>query len=201
MTDPELLARANDISDRLSCILDVEVANGRVLRALLQDLHARDLSVVKEPHITAIKMVRAGLLRATISSVMACLDSRGPDRAGVGQLLHMLEDAQVVAVYATGTATLQRAKDKYEALVKSELFERGRSLRDGAVAHLLTGQIPEATYETLYELHDKAERLTIGLYEVCGLGKPRFLGHQIGGAGSPGLAPAWWPIGWCCSPA
>jgi hypothetical protein len=73
MTDPALLARANGIIDRLFA-LDEEVANGRAFRALLEDLRARDLSVVKEPHIAAIAVVRAGILRAFISSVMACLD-------------------------------------------------------------------------------------------------------------------------------
>lgn len=51
MTDPALIARANEIIDRLFA-LDEEVANGRAFRALLEDLHARDLSVVKEPSIS-----------------------------------------------------------------------------------------------------------------------------------------------------
>jgi hypothetical protein len=44
MTDPALIARANEIIDRLFA-LDEEVANGRAFRALLEDLHARDLSL------------------------------------------------------------------------------------------------------------------------------------------------------------
>jgi hypothetical protein len=178
MTDPTQIDRANEVIERLFA-LDEEVANGRALRALLQDLSARDLSVVREPHIIAISIVRAGLLRATISSVMACLDRGGRDRASVGQILDMM-DAQVVAVFATGTAALQRIKGGYDVLVKSELFERGRRLRNEAIAHLLipSDPTPETTYETFYDLHSAAERLTVGLYEACGRGKPRFLAHQ-----------------------
>jgi hypothetical protein len=61
MTDPAIVARANEIIGRLFALND-EVANGRTFRALLEDLHARDLSVVKEPHIAAITVVRAGIL-------------------------------------------------------------------------------------------------------------------------------------------
>jgi hypothetical protein len=86
MTDPALIARANKIIDRLFA-LDEEIANGRAFRALLEDLHARDLSVVKEPHIAAITVVRAAILRAVISSVVACLDrgDRRRNRASIGQ--------------------------------------------------------------------------------------------------------------------
>ncbi len=77
-------------------------------------------------------------------------------------------------------AALQRAKCEYELLLASDLSKRGRRLRDAAIAHLLipSDPIPEITYETFYNLHDVAERLTISLYEVCGRGKPQFLDHQ-----------------------
>src|SRR6266568_8437132 len=59
MTDP-MIARANEILERLFA-LDEEIANGRALRALLEDLHARDLSVVAGPHVETITIVRAGI--------------------------------------------------------------------------------------------------------------------------------------------
>jgi AbiU2 len=187
MTDPAIVARANEIIDRLFAV-DEEVANGRAFRALLEDLHTRDLSVVKEPHIAAIEVVRAAILRALISSVVACLDrgDRRRNRASIGQILNLLlEDAEVAALFKTGSTALRRAKDEYEDLVESELFERGRNLRNKAIAHLLTtnGRPPtarptEATYETFYELHEAAERLTIGLFEACSRGKPTFLSHR-----------------------
>ena len=44
--------------------------------------------------MTAITMVRAGLLRAAISTVMACLDpsDRRGNRASVGEILDLLQD-------------------------------------------------------------------------------------------------------------
>jgi hypothetical protein len=181
MTDPALLAHANEVINRLFA-LDVEIVNGRAFRALLEDLHARDLSVVKEPHVTAIAIGRAGILRALISSVVACLDRsdwRG-NRASLGQILSMLVEPEVVAVFKTGTAALHRAQGEYEALAQSELFEHGRSLRNKAIAHLLTTEepTPQTTYETFYALHDAVERLTINLFEACGRGAPTFLGHR-----------------------
>ena len=46
MTDPALIDRANDISERLFA-LDEAVANARAFRALLEELHRHDLSVVE----------------------------------------------------------------------------------------------------------------------------------------------------------
>jgi hypothetical protein len=83
----ELIDRANEILDRLS-VLDDEIANGRALRALLEDLNER--LGARGSHVAAIRMVRAGILRATVSSIMACLDSARPDRASIGQLFAML---------------------------------------------------------------------------------------------------------------
>ena len=38
---------------------------------------------------------------------------------------------------------------------------------------------PAVTYETIYALHDAAERLVADLYQVCYRGTPRFLDHQV----------------------
>jgi hypothetical protein len=61
-----LLDRANDIIERLFA-LDEAATNARAFRALLEELHGRYLSVVEEPHVTAIVIVRAGILRSAIS--------------------------------------------------------------------------------------------------------------------------------------
>ncbi len=100
MTNRELIDRANEVIDRLFA-LDQVIANARAFRALLEDLHARDLSVVSGPHVTAISIVRAGILRAAIGTTMACLDpeDRRGNRASVGQILHMLKNAELVAVF------------------------------------------------------------------------------------------------------
>jgi len=188
MTNRDLIARANEVIERLFA-LDEEVANARAFRALLENLHARDLAIVKEPHIMAIAMVRAGVLRSAIGTVMACLDAedwRG-NRASVGQILHTLRDAQLVAAFAepgtpsdAGSAALQEVRRDYDALVKGDLFKRGKRLRNDAVAHKLIPDdpTPTVTYDAIYALHDTAERLTIGLYRVCARGTPQFLGHK-----------------------
>jgi hypothetical protein len=183
-----LIARANDVIDRLFA-LDETVTNARAFRSLLEDLHARDLSVVRGPHVTAITMVRAGILRATIGTVMACLDSRDSrgNRASVGQILNLLRDADLVAVFLKpgqpadlGVAALQRANSDYSALVVGDLFLRGRRIRNDMIAHTLmtVDPTPTVTYETIYALHDAAERLVADLYQVCYRGSPPFLDHQ-----------------------
>jgi hypothetical protein len=129
----------------------------RAFRALLEDLNARDLSVVRGPHVAAITMVRAGILRSAIGTVMACLDpeDRRGNRASAGQILTMLKDEHLAAFYpAVGaardaaSATLQRAKDDYKALIDGDLFGRGRRLRNEAVAHLLIPERPTPTVDT-----------------------------------------------------
>jgi hypothetical protein len=188
VTDPALIDRANDIIERLFA-LDEAVANARAFRALLEELHRHDLSVVEEPHVTAIAMARAGILRSAIGTVMACLDPRDRrgNRAGMGQILEMLKDPAVVAVFAepgtpqeAGATLLQQVKRDYDALVGDDLFERGRRLRNDTIAHLLipNDPTPVVTYETVYALHDATERLVAGLYRVCDRGTPGFPDHQ-----------------------
>jgi len=68
--------RANDVISRLSALGDRDgvMANVDAFCALLKDLNARNFSIVKEPHVSAIAMVRAAILRSAIGAVMACLD-------------------------------------------------------------------------------------------------------------------------------
>lgn len=69
--------------------LDLAMRNLDAFCALLKDLNARlvaDEPVIDEPHAYAIRMVRAGILRAAIGTVMACLDpadQRRGNRASV----------------------------------------------------------------------------------------------------------------------
>jgi hypothetical protein len=185
MPDPALIDRANEVLDRLFA-LDDAIVNARAFRALLENLHARDLSVVTGQHVAAISMVRAGILRAAIGSVMACLDpkdSRG-NRASVGQILDMLQDEAVVAVFPEaeqapdlGAAALQEARREYHALLHGDLFEQGRRLRNDAIAHILIPHdpTPTVTYETIHALGDAAARLVRNLYQVCYRGRPHFI--------------------------
>ena len=188
MPDRALIDHANQVIDRLFA-LDEAVSTGRAFRALLEDLNARNLGIVVEPHITAITMVRAGILRSAIGAVMACLDpqdDRG-NRASVGQILDMLDDADVDAFFpATGPsrdaalAALRLARADYRTLVNGDLFRRGRRLRNEAIAHLLMPDSPTPTveYEAIYQLHDAAERLVVCLYKVTDRGQPEFPGKK-----------------------
>jgi hypothetical protein len=187
MTDQELTDRANEVIERLFA-LDEAVSNARAFRALSEDLHARDIAIVKEPHVTAITMVRAGILRSAIGIIMACLDPKDwrGNRASVGQIIDMLKDEKLVAVFPepgtpkdSGVAALQRVTHDYDALVKGDAFEHGRRLRNDAIAHLLIPdkRTPDVTYETIFSLHDAAEQLVTGLYQVCDRGRPRYHDH------------------------
>jgi hypothetical protein len=69
---PDIIARVNEVLERLFA-LDEAVINARAFRAILQELHGRDLSIIRGPHVAAITMARAGILRAAIGSVMASL--------------------------------------------------------------------------------------------------------------------------------
>jgi hypothetical protein len=190
MIDPGLRDRADEVLERLFA-LDEAVANARAFRAILEDLHGRDLSVVKAPHVAAMAMVRAGTLRAMIGTIMACLDrsDRRGNRASVGQILDMLNDPVLAAVFPEGPRAaasqpelLEQARQDYATLQDSDLMQRGRRLRDDAIAHILVRDdpTPVVSYETLYELHDAAERLIALLYKVCDRGTPQYLGHQTG---------------------
>lgn len=175
---------ANEIIDRLIA-LDEAVAMGRAFRALLEDLNARDLFVVAGPHVAAITMVRAAILRSAIGSVMACLDpqDRRANRASAGQILDMLDDADLAVLYRSpgpaqdaASAALQQAKTGYDTLVAGDLFQHGRRLRNEAIAHLLIADtpIPTVEYQAIYQLHDAAERLVVSLYQIIGRGQPEF---------------------------
>jgi hypothetical protein len=127
MRDPAAIQAANAIMDRLDPI-DMTIANAIGFRALLENLHGRNLSGVTEPHVRAIHMVRAGVLRAAIGAIMAAVDRRGTDRASIGQIIHMF-DSMDLSVLADrwptadfGRAELQRAKDDWDALLATNDF-------------------------------------------------------------------------------
>src|SRR5438046_2944131 len=71
--DSAAVAAANAMMDRLHPLADT-ITNARGFRALLEDLHDRNLSGVQEPHVSAIRLMRAAVLRSAIASIMACVD-------------------------------------------------------------------------------------------------------------------------------
>jgi hypothetical protein len=190
MVDAEakVIARVNEeVLDPLSDLADAMI-NVDAFCALLSDLHARDLPNVEKSHGVAIRMVRAGILRAAIGTVMACLDPPDPrgrgNRAGVGQILDTLKDPTLANFFATlgqgsTTAALQRARRAYEDLQKRDSYKRVKRLRDKAVGHILNTPAPEVEYEAIYELRDGAEQIITDLYAACGRRtRPSFLHYR-----------------------
>jgi hypothetical protein len=134
-------------------------------------------------------MVRAGTLRAAIGVTMACLDpgDRRGNRASVGQILDLLQNSTLAAVFpdnakaaADAAEALASVHTDFEALRQDKLFQDGRALRNDAIAHILIPDEPTPTvvYDTFYKLHDAAEKLVIGLYVACARGRPQFIGHE-----------------------
>lgn len=189
MTDEVVLDAANDVLDRLFMLSDA-ITDARAFRALLEVLHARDLSAVTGRQADAVAMVRAAILRSAIGAVMAVLDpedSRRGNRASVGQILDLLEDADVAAMLTkrsgkavAGAPTVESVRAKYAALVKSGRFARGRRLRNEKVAHVLVPDTPTPTvqYADIYALQDEAERLVTELHQLCDRAPPRFVSDR-----------------------
>jgi hypothetical protein len=188
MVDAEakLITRANDeVLDPLSDVADAMI-NVDAFCALLSDLHERDLPNVEKSHGVAIRMVRAGILRAAIGTVMACLEPRDPqriNRVSVGQILGTLSDPALADLFATvgrgSTTALQQARRSYKDLQKRDSYKRVKRLRDKAVGHLLNTSAPEVEYEAVYELRDGAGQIITDLYAACGRPtKPIFLEYR-----------------------
>jgi hypothetical protein len=184
MSDQELIDRANDVIGRLFA-LDEAVSNARAFVALLEDLRGRDLSRVREPHIAAIHVTRAGILRGAIGAVMACLDPsdwRG-NRASVGQILDLLKEERLAAVFPargnpphSGAAVLPKVVREYGTLLRSELYDSVRRLRNDVIVHLLirSERTPTVEYEKIDHLLTAAELLVTDLYRVCDRGNPQY---------------------------
>lgn len=181
--DPAAVAAANAIMDRLEP-LALTLANARGFRAVLEDLRGRDLSAVREPHIGAVHLVRAGILRAAIGTIMAALDRPGRDRASVGQVIKMFDsvDLSILADRwpdaAFGPTELQRAKDDWAALLATPEFQDCKDFRDGTVGHTLMMAMPTVPNQAYFRLHDAAEGLALRFFSICGFGKPAFREHE-----------------------
>jgi hypothetical protein len=174
-SDAKVIERAKkEVLDPLSD-LDGAMTNVEAFWALLKDLRGRDLSLVKAPHVLAIAMVRAGILRAAVGTIMACLeryDRRRRNRASVGQILYALNDPTLADFFATAgqgpTTALQQARASYKDLCNSDSFDRMTRLRNKAVAHTLNTPTPEVDDEAIYELCDGAEQIVTDLFAACG---------------------------------
>jgi hypothetical protein len=89
MADAKLVARANEVIDRLFA-LNEAMESADAFCAYLKELNARDVLVkqylvkpsdVGARHVLSIRWVHAGILRAAIGTITACLDLRTRDVA------------------------------------------------------------------------------------------------------------------------
>jgi hypothetical protein len=123
-------------------------------------------------------------------TVMLCLDpadrGRG-NRASVGQILDLLNDAELAGAFSESAASagaaasaLTCARALYTDVIQRDAFKRGRALRNDAISHVLVRDEPTPTvdYQTVYELQDAAERLVTDLYAACCRGYPQFHEHE-----------------------
>jgi hypothetical protein len=191
MADEKLFERANkEVLDRLFALNDA-MESATAFCAYLRELNAHDVLVteylvtpsdVEAKHVAATRWVHAGIVRAAIGTIMACLDpedSRRGNRASVGQIIQLLKDETLVDYFASAgqgsTAALQRARGSYEDLVKGDLFDRAKWLRHDVVGHILIRDTPtpKVRYEDVYDLRDAAERIVTDLNAACGRQKPK----------------------------
>ena len=183
--DPAARDLANEIMKRLDA-LALTLTNARGFRVWIEELHSRDLSVVKPPHVDAIHMTRAGMLRAAITSIMAALDTKSRDRASVGQIIHMLEELDLSTLAyrwphaGFGAATLQQAKADWQAILQGPDYSDCKAHRDNMVAHTLMLATPVIENQAFFRLHDAAERVGSLLFDVCGYGRPSFVAQKAG---------------------
>ena len=77
---------------------------------------------------------------------------------------------------------LQQARERYEALLKDDLFDRAKRLRNDVVAHNLIPDTPtpKVHYEDVYDLRGAAERIVTDLFAACVRDKPNCLALRAG---------------------
>ena len=188
--DRPMLVRANDVLER-AMKLDDAVAELRQHRSMLEDLSARPPIKLARPHVLALAVVRACILRSTIVLAVAILDlpdRRRKNRASLGQIFDLLMDqalADVLAApnakrYATPNAQkLAEARTVYDRLLAGETAARAHLLRH-SIAHLLaqaeSSELPNVEYSDVFMLVDKIEQCFTLLYQGLGIRLARFVG-------------------------
>jgi hypothetical protein len=185
-----VLDRANEFLTRRLFAANATVRDARSFRALLENLHARDLRIVTGVNAGAVVMVRAGILRSVIGTVMSVLDpadeKRG-NRASIGQMLKILkQDPDVAAMLTkasskrTATPTVASITALYTKLVRSDTYKRVRALRNSAVAHVLAVEtVPTVEYSDIFAVEDEAEQLVAALHELFNCSPAPFIADRV----------------------
>jgi hypothetical protein len=181
-----MLDRANDLLEAADK-LDVAVANLQAFRCLLEDLNARTSIDLPQAQVHAVGMVRAGILRSAIALVVAILDSKGHDRASLGQISEALKDHTFMefletTLYKGRGAIVDRRKlqdlsDCYHKVFTAREFGWVKRLRHNEIGHLLMSGTPsqEVEYSDVFSLVDEVERQVIMLHEGLGIDGPQFV--------------------------
>jgi hypothetical protein len=182
-----MLGRANYVLERADT-LDGAVSNLQAYRSLLEEQNARSLVALPRQQVQAVEMVRAAILRSTISLVVATLDrgDRRGNRASLGEIVRQLEDEPFAEFLLTtlrrgrgakpDSEKLRDPRDRYHEIIDGQTFKRVQDLRHNAIAHLLVSEQPPATVECadIFALAYEIERQVIALYEGLGIRPPQF---------------------------
>ena len=136
-------------------------------------------------------MVRAGILRAEISIVMAIFDppDRRDNRASLGHIVKELRASDLRALLLSHrfgqkaipvAEKLAEFERGYIAVRDNDLLANVKRLRNDTIAHLLRPESPTPTVQNddVFSLQGQAERLVQILFEGLGLGEPDFIGHR-----------------------
>jgi hypothetical protein len=135
-------------------------------------------------------MVRAGILRSTIALVVAILDSKGRDRASLGQISEALKDHTFVQFLETNLykgrgaivdrKILQDLCDCFHKISTAQQFGWAKRLRHNEIGHLLLSRTPsqEVEYSDIFALVDEVERQVIMLHEGLGIDGPQFVDQR-----------------------
>ena len=175
-----MLKKANDLIDRADK-LDGALANLHAFRSLVEELDRR-CPIPFSPHLGPIRTVLAASLLSTIALIIAILDSKGGDRASIGQVIKLLGDARLENYFlekrgqgcraAVMRSKLSEMRDQYSKVTDSDSFRRVVQLRHDEIGHLLLRdeETPASEHADVFWLADEAERLVLLLYE--GLAMP-----------------------------
>jgi hypothetical protein len=184
-----LLERANSLLEAADK-LDDATANLHAFRSFLENLNARTPIVLPPPHLQAIAVVRAGLLRSAIALIVAILDSQGSDRASLGQISETFKDKTFVQFLANtlykgrgaviDEQILQDLCDRHHQIYTSPQFKRVRQLRHDEIGHILIRETPAETvdYADTFALADEIEYQVIMSHEGLGILTPNFIDER-----------------------
>ena len=131
--------------------------------------------------------MRAAILRSAIALAVAILDSKGRDRASLGQITELLKDTTLVEFFLKsrgqgGAANAMRKKlqevcNCYQKLYSEQPFQRVQQLRHDEIGHLLKREQPTPTsqHPDVFAITDEIERQVVMLHEGLGMQSPQFV--------------------------